>query len=112
MSKILSPSYSFPRPPGWFESLRLLPITSDPVVSKSASQITTLLDRYTHLGHLTLLNSMGRPPPDRAFLRSIFSSGMLSDCISTLTVMAQGASLHNISASEVFEEIDGQGARL
>ena len=104
-----------PATPDWFNFLRPLPATSDRVVSQSASQIATLLNRASslHASELstfsTLPNATGGSASDRAFLRNILSGGTLSDRLSALTLMAQGAPLHNIRALEALKDLTEKG---
>jgi ribosome biogenesis protein MAK21 len=104
-----------PASPGWFDFLPPLPTTSHPVVSHSASQIATLLNRAStlHASELstfsTLPNATGGSASDRAFLRNILSGGTLSDRLSALTLMAQGAPLHNIRALEALKDLSEKG---
>jgi ribosome biogenesis protein MAK21 len=116
-SMLSSPSSNLlvPASPGWFDFLPPLPTTSHPVVSHSASQITTLLNRAStlHASELstfsTLPNATGGSASDRAFLRNILSRGTLSDRLSALTLMAQGAPLHNIRALEALKDLSEKG---
>jgi ribosome biogenesis protein MAK21 len=104
-----------PATPDWFNFLPPLPTTSDPVVSQSASQIATLLDRASslHASELStfsaLPKAMGGSASDRAFLRNILSGGTLSDRLSALTLMVQGAPLHNIRALEALKDLTERG---
>ena len=91
-AKLLVPAF-----PDWFNFLPPLFITSAPVISQSASQVTTLLDRASSLRaselstFSALPNATGGSASDRAFLRNILSGGTLSDRLSALTLMVQGA---------------------
>jgi ribosome biogenesis protein MAK21 len=104
-----------PASPGWFDFLPPLPTTSKPVVSQSASQIATLLDRASslHASELSTFSALpkatGGSASDRAFLRNILSGGTLSDRLSALTLMAQGAPLHNIRALEALKDLTERG---
>ena len=104
-----------PASPDWFNFLRPLPTTSDRVVSQSASQIATLFNRASslHASELStfsaLPNATGGSASDRAFLRNILSGGTLSDRLSALTLMVQGAPLHNIRALEALKDLSEKG---
>ena len=104
-----------PASPGWFDFLPPLPTTSHPVISHSASQIATLITRASslHASELSnfsaLPNATGGSASDRAFLRNILSGGTLSDRLSALTLMAQGAPLHNIRALEALKDLSEKG---
>ena len=104
-----------PASPGWFNFLRPLPTTSHLTVSQSPSQIATLLDRASslHASELStfsaLPNATGGSASDRAFLRNILSGGTLSDRLSALTLMAQGAPLHNVRALEALKDLTEKG---
>ncbi len=99
----------------WFNCLHPLPTTSIPVVSQSASQIANLFDRASslHTSELAtfsaLPNATGGSASDRAFLRNILSGGTLSDRLSALTLMVQGAPLHNVRALEALKDLTERG---
>lgn len=104
-----------PASPDWFNFLPPLSTTSAPVVSQSAPQVATLLDRASslHASELStfsaLPNATGSSASDRAFLRNILSGGTLSDRLSALILMAQGAPLHNIRALEALKDLTEKG---
>jgi ribosome biogenesis protein MAK21 len=107
-----------PASPGWFDFVPPLTTTTtatDPVVSQSASQIATLLNRASslHASELStfsaLPNATGGSASDRAFLRNILSGGTLSDRLSALTLIVQGAPLHNIRALEALKDLSEKG---
>jgi ribosome biogenesis protein MAK21 len=104
-----------PASPDWFNFLPPLSTTSAPVVSQSASQVATLLDRASslHASELSTFSALphatGGSASDRAFLRNILSGGTLSDRLSALTLMVQGAPLHNIRALEALKDLTERG---
>ena len=104
-----------PATPGWFKSLPSLPTVSPPsVVSQSASQLATLLDRASSLhasevSAFSLSDAAGGSASDRAFLRNILAGGTLSDRLSALTLMVQGAPLHNVRALEALKGLAERG---
>jgi ribosome biogenesis protein MAK21 len=105
-----------PATPGWFNLLPpLSPTPSNPLVSQSVSQVATLLDRAVslHASDVTAFSSLsnvtGGSVSDRAFLRNILASGTLSDRLSALTLMVQGAPLHNIRALEALKNLAEKG---
>jgi ribosome biogenesis protein MAK21 len=103
-----------PATPGWFNFLPPL-IASDTVVSQSTSQVAALLDRSSSLhaseisAFSVLSDAAGSSASDRAFLRNILASGTLSDRLSALTLMVQGAPLHNIRALEALKNLTEKG---
>jgi ribosome biogenesis protein MAK21 len=103
-----------PATPGWFNFLPPLPTASDSVISPSSSQLAALLDRASslHASELSssaLSNAAGGSSSDRAFLRNILAGGTLSDRLSALTLMIQGAPLHNIRALEALKNLAEKG---
>ncbi|KAF8472306.1 hypothetical protein DFH94DRAFT_185440 [Russula ochroleuca] len=56
-----------------------------------------------------LPKATGGSASDRAFLRNILAGGTLSDRLSALTLMAQGAPLHNIRALEALKDLTERG---
>lgn len=103
-----------PVTPGWFNFLPSLPTPSPSVVSQSASQFATLLDRASSLhasevSAFSLSDAAGGSASDRAFLRNILAGGTLSDRLSALTLMVQGAPLHNVRALEALKSLAERG---
>ncbi|KAN0134591.1 CBF/Mak21 family domain containing protein [Lactarius tabidus] len=98
--------------PDWYNFLPPLPPTSEPVLSPSASQLTTLLNRASSLHASELENFSALPngsTSDQTFLRNVLTGGTLSDRLSALTLMAQGAPLHNIRALESLKSLAEKG---
>ena len=111
-----SPKVKLLIPPtqGWFNFFPSLPTVSTSVVSQSASQLAALLDRASSLhasevSAFSLSNAAGGSASDRAFLRNILSGGTLSDRLSALTLMVQGAPLHNVRALEALKSLTERG---
>jgi len=111
-----SPKVKLLIPPtqGWFNFFPSLPTASTSVVSQSASQLAALLDRASSLhasevSAFSLSNAAGGSASDRAFLRNILSGGTLSDRLSALTLMVQGAPLHNVRALEALKSLTERG---
>lgn len=104
-----------PVTPSWFDILPTLPATAGPAVSHSTSQLSTLFDRASslHASEVTafsaLPNAGGGSASDRAFLRNILSGGTLSDRLSALTLMVQGAPLHNTRALDALKGLTERG---
>jgi len=103
-----------PPTPGWFKFLPSLPTPSTSVVSQSASQLAALLDRASsshasEVSAFSLSNTTGGSTSDRAFLRNILAGGTLSDRLSALTLMVQGAPLHNVRALEALKSLTERG---
>ncbi|KAI0256819.1 CBF/Mak21 family-domain-containing protein [Lactifluus subvellereus] len=110
-----------PASPDWYNFLPPLSTTSKPVFSQSASQLVTLLNRASslHASELSIFSARpnaaaGSSASDQAFQRNILASGTLSDRLSVLTLMAQGAPLHNgrggVGASQDTEKSKGKTA--
>ncbi|KAH8987132.1 CBF-domain-containing protein [Lactarius hatsudake] len=104
-----------PPTPDWYNFLpRLRPI-SEPVLSQSATHITTLLNNASSLHASELANFSTSPnassgsASDQSFLRNVLTGGTLSDRLSALTLMAQGAPLHNIRALEALKSLAEKG---
>lgn len=99
----------------WYNFLPPLPPASEPVLSPSASQLTTLLNRASSLHVSELANFSALPnastgsASDQTFLRNVLTGGTLSDRLSALTLMAQGAPLHNIRALESLKNLAEKG---
>ncbi|KAH9952381.1 CBF/Mak21 family-domain-containing protein [Russula dissimulans] len=104
-----------PVTPSWFDILPTLPATAGPIVSHSASQLSTLFDRASSLhasevsAFSALPNAGGGSASDRAFLRNILAGGTLSDRLSALTLMVQGAPLHNLRALDALKGLSERG---
>ncbi|KAH9959933.1 CBF/Mak21 family-domain-containing protein [Russula dissimulans] len=104
-----------PVTPNWFDILPTLPATAGPVVSHTASQLSTLFDRASSLhasevsAFSALPNAGGGSASDRAFLRNILAGGTLSDRLSALTLMVQGAPLHNLRALDALKGLLERG---
>jgi len=104
-----------PVTPSWFDILPTLPATAGPAVSHSTSQLSTLFDRASSLhasevsASSALPNAGGGSASDRAFLRNILSGGTLSDRLSALTLMVQGAPLHNTRALDALKGLTERG---
>jgi hypothetical protein len=101
-----------PATPGWFNFLPSLPTASTSVAS--ASQLALLLNRASSLhasevSTFSLSNVAGNSASDRAFLRNILSGGTLSDRLSALTLIVQGAPLHNVRALEALRSLTERG---
>ena len=102
-----------PATPDWYNFLPPLRPTTENVHSQSASQIATSLNRASslhasELANFTALPSSG-PASDQSFLRNILTGGTLSDRLSALTLLAQGAPLHNIRALEALKSLAEKG---
>jgi ribosome biogenesis protein MAK21 len=98
--------------PDWYNFLPPLPPTSEPVLSPSASQLTTLLNRASslHASELEIFSALPNgSTSDQTFLRNVLTGGTLSDRLSALTLMAQGAPLHNIRALESLKSLAEKG---
>lgn len=99
----------------WYNFLPPLPKSSEPVLSPSAPQLTTLLNRASSLHSSELANFSALPnastgsTSDQTFLRNVLTGGTLSDRLSALTLMAQGAPLHNIRALEALKNLAEKG---
>ncbi|KAI9460349.1 hypothetical protein F5148DRAFT_260637 [Russula earlei] len=86
-------------------------------ISHSTAQLSTLLDRASslHASELsafsTLPKAAGGCASDRGFLRlrNILAGGTLSDRLSALTLMVQGAPLHNVRALEALKSSTERG---
>ncbi|KAH9167890.1 CBF-domain-containing protein [Lactarius sanguifluus] len=104
-----------PPTPDWYNFLPRLRTTSEPVLSQSATHIATLLDNASslHASELanfsTLPNASSGSSSDQSFLRNVLTGGTLSDRLSALTLMAQGAPLHNIRALEALKSLAEKG---
>lgn len=105
-----------PASPDWYNFLPPLPTTSKPIFSQSPSQLATLLNRASslHASELSIFSARpnaaaGSSASDQAFLRNVLASGTLSDRLSVLTLMAQGAPLHNIRALEALRSLAEKG---
>lgn len=104
-----------PPTPDWYNFLPPLRPISEPVLSQSASHIATSLNRASslHASELTtfsaLPNASGGSASDQSFLRNILTGGTLSDRLSALTLLAQGAPLHNIRALEALKSLAEKG---
>ncbi len=101
-----------PATPGWFNFLPFPPTASTSVVS--ASQLALVLNRASslhasELSTFSLSNAAGGSASDRAFLRNILSGGTFSDRLSALTLMVQGAPLHNVRALEALKSLTERG---
>jgi ribosome biogenesis protein MAK21 len=99
----------------WYNFIPPLRPTTEPVLSQSSSHIATLLNRASslHVSELAnfsaLPNPSGGPASDQSFLRNVLTGGTLSDRLSALTLMAQGAPLHNIRALEALKSLAEKG---
>ncbi|KAI9439680.1 hypothetical protein H4582DRAFT_2056406 [Lactarius indigo] len=97
--------------PDWYDFLHRLRPTSEPVLSQSAYHTATLLNNASslHASELanfsTFLNASSGSVSDQSFLRNVLTGGTLSDRLSTLTLMAQGAPLRNIRALEALKSL-------
>ncbi|KAI9463219.1 CBF/Mak21 family-domain-containing protein [Lactarius psammicola] len=104
-----------PPTPDWYNFLPPLRTTSEPVLSQSASHIATLLNRASSLHASELENFSALPnassgsASDQSFLRNILTGGTLSDRLSALTLMVQGAPLYNIRALEALKSLAEKG---
>ncbi|KAI9439771.1 CBF-domain-containing protein [Lactarius indigo] len=104
-----------PPTPDWYNFLPCLCPTSSPVLSQSASHIATLLNNASslhasELENFTILpNASSGSASDQSFLRNVLTGGTLSDRLSALTLMAQGAPLHNIRALEALKNLAEKG---
>ncbi|KAH8990280.1 CBF-domain-containing protein [Lactarius akahatsu] len=104
-----------PPTPDWYNFLPRLRPTSEHVLSQSTSHIATLLDNASslHASELanfsTLPNASSGSSSDQSFLRNVLTGGTLSDRLSALTLMAQGAPLHNIRALEALKNLAEKG---
>ncbi|KAH9052984.1 CBF-domain-containing protein [Lactarius deliciosus] len=94
----------------------LVPPTPDcPYSPNSTSHIATLLNNASslHASELanfsTLPNASSGSSSDQSFLRNVLTGGTLSDRLSALTLMAQGAPLHNIRALEALKSLAEKG---
>ena len=106
MKLLISPT------PDWYKFLPPLRPTSEPVLSQSTSHITTSLNRASSLHASELENFSALPnasTSDQTFLRNVLTGGTLSDRLSALTLMAQGAPLHNIRALEALKSLAEKG---
>lgn len=99
----------------WYNFLPPLPPTPEPVHSPSASQLATLLNRASslHTSELVIFSALPNASTgsatDQIFLRNVLTGGTLSDRLSALTLMAQGAPLHNIRALESLKSLAEKG---
>ncbi|KAI9450958.1 CBF-domain-containing protein [Russula earlei] len=98
----------------WFNIVPTLPPLL-PNISHSSAQLSTLLDRASslHFSELSafsaLPNAAGGSASDRGFLQNILAGGTLSDRLSALTLMVQGAPLHNVRALEALKSSTERG---
>ncbi|KAI0295053.1 CBF/Mak21 family-domain-containing protein [Multifurca ochricompacta] len=101
------PKLLVPVAPDWYNHLPSLPSSPQPL--PSPSQIAAFFDRASSLHASDLSNfsalphAAGNSASDQAFLRNILSGGTLSDRLSALTLISQGAPLHNIRALEALK---------
>ena len=101
--------------PDWYNFLAPLRPVSEPVLSKSTSHLTTSLNRASALHASELENFSALPnassgsSSDQTFLRNVLIGGTLSDRLSALTLLAQGAPLHNIRALEALKSLAEKG---
>jgi ribosome biogenesis protein MAK21 len=101
--------------PDWYNFLPPLHPTSEPVLSQSASHLTTSFNRASSLHASELENFSALPnastgsTSDQTFLRNVLTGGTLSDRLSALTLMAQGAPLHNVRALEALKNLAEKG---
>ncbi|KAH9041614.1 CBF-domain-containing protein [Lactarius pseudohatsudake] len=104
-----------PPTPDWYNFLSRLRPISEPVLSQSTSHIATLLNNASslHASELanfsTLPNTSSGSASDQSFLRNVLTGGTLSDRLSALTLMAQGAPLHNVRALEALKSLAEKG---
>ena len=113
----MSPTSSLLVPPTshWYSFLPPLPPASKPVHAQSASHIAKLLDHASslHASELAIFSASPNPSSgsvsDQSFLRNVLTAGTLSDRLSALTLMAQGAPLHNIRALEALKSLAEKG---
>ena len=96
----------------WFSSLPPLPPKPD-LPQPSAAQLASLTERAASLLSADAAqyasSSPGQSASDAHFLKSILSSGTLSDRLSALTLLVQASPVHNTAALESLRTMAQRG---